>query len=68
MSKQHERQQCVDVVPVEKVSEPVRGFVSAPTGEQLKPTEREAFLLETLLRWGETSEKSRIVLGQPLSS
>jgi len=43
-----------------------KGFVSAPTGNDLKPTEREAFLLETLWNWHETSAKSAIILGQPL--
>jgi hypothetical protein len=43
-----------------------KGFVSAPSGNDLKPTEREAFLLETLWNWHETSAKSAIILGQPL--
>lgn len=45
-----------------------RGFVSAPSADELKPTETEVFLLDTLWKWQETSEKSRIVLGQPLNS
>ena len=45
-----------------------RGFVSAPTTHDLKPTEREVFLLDILWKWQETSANSRIVLGQPLDS
>jgi hypothetical protein len=44
-----------------------KGFVSAPSPSDLKPTEREAFLLETLWKWHEASAKSAIILGQPLS-
>lgn len=43
-----------------------RGFVSAPTVDQLRPTEREEFLLNALWNWQEASAKSQIVLGQPL--
>jgi hypothetical protein len=54
------------------VSEPPlesdKGFVTAPTLEQLRPTPREASLLETLWSWQEQSAKSRVVLGQPLKS
>ena len=49
-------------------AEPPRGFTTAPTPEQLLPTEREAFLLDTLSKWQETSAQSRIVLGEPLAS
>lgn len=45
-----------------------RGFVTAPTLEQLRPTPREVSLLETLWSWQEQSAKSRVVLGQPLKS
>ncbi|HXT39017.1 MAG TPA: hypothetical protein VN887_03245 [Candidatus Angelobacter sp.] len=48
--------------------ESARGFISAPTLEELKPTAREVSLLETLWNWQEKSAKSRIVLGQPLRS
>lgn len=53
---------------VMKPGEPIRGFTSAPTPDQLKPTAREVSLLETLWTWQEKSAKSRIVLGQPLRS
>lgn len=43
-----------------------RGFLSAPVPGDLKPTEREAFLLETIRRWHETSAESAAVLAQPL--
>lgn len=45
-----------------------KGFVTAPTLEQLRPTPREVSLLETLWSWQEQSAKSRVVLGQPLKS
>jgi len=63
-------QKAPDASPAgEKSSEgSVRGFVSAPTTNDLKPTEREVFLLDILWKWQETSAKSRIVLGQPLDS
>lgn len=48
--------------------ESTRGFVTAPTMDQLKPTAREVSLLETLWSWQEQSAKSRVVLGQPLKS
>lgn len=51
----------------ENTAESDRGFVTAPTADQLKPTERETFLLEELCKWQESSAKSRIVLGQPLT-
>jgi hypothetical protein len=44
----------------------VKGFTSAPAADQLKPTEREVFLLETLWTWRQTSARSTTVLGQPL--
>ncbi len=47
------------------VSESPRGFVTAPTLDQLKPTERERHLLKVLWDWQEQSAKSQIVLGQP---
>lgn len=42
------------------------GFKSGPSGIDLKPTEREAAKLQELSDWHESSEKSNIVLGQPL--
>lgn len=38
------------------------------TGLELRPTERETYLLETLYDWRESSPKTAIVLGQPLRS
>ena len=52
-------------VPQPAPQEPARGFVSAPTLDQLKPTPRETELLATLWNWQEESAKSCIVLGQP---
>lgn len=43
-----------------------RGFISAPTREQLLPTPRESALLEQLWRWHEQSAKSQIMMGVPL--
>jgi hypothetical protein len=48
------------------LKESARGFVTAPSLEELKATPREADLLQTLWSWQEQSAKSRIVLGQPL--
>jgi hypothetical protein len=67
MRKEAEKPQ--DLPPAAaQTGEPIRGFISAPTPEQLKPTAREVSLLETLWSWQEKSAKSRIVLGQPLRS
>jgi hypothetical protein len=65
MSKKRDTSQAVKPATPQ---ESARGFVSAPTLEQLKPTAREVSLLETLWSWQEKSAKSRIVLGQPLRS
>src|SRR5258707_10037530 len=46
--------------------QPPKGFVTAPTLHQLRPTPREVSLLETLWSWQEQSARSRTVLGQPL--
>jgi hypothetical protein len=45
-----------------------KGFVSTPSPDEVKPTEREIFLLQTLCQWQENSARSRIVLGQPIAS
>ena len=74
MGKEHEMAEGQDVPRAEKPgvegqpAESTRGFTSAPTADELKPTDREVFLLNTLLQWQETSAKSRIVLGQPLNA
>jgi hypothetical protein len=52
----------------EEPREGIRGFTSAPTADQLKPNDREVFLLRTLWDWQETSSRTHIVLGEPLSS
>lgn len=38
--------------------EPDRGFISAPTLKDLKPTPREVALLEELWDWQERSERT----------
>ncbi len=43
-----------------------RGFISVPAGAELRPNDREAFLLETLWEWREMSARTGIVLGEPL--
>ena len=67
MAERQERPHAGEPVVEESAAGSDRGFVSAPTADELKPTEREVFLLDTLWKWQETSAKSRIVLGQPLN-
>lgn len=67
MAERQNTQRVEELVAKGQPAESDRGFTSAPTAEQLKPNEREVFLLNTLVRWQETSAKSRIVLGQPLN-
>ncbi len=43
-----------------------KGFTSAPTLEQLKPTPRELARMDELIAWQERSAKSTIVLGVPM--
>ena len=43
-----------------------RGFISAPSGDAIKPTEQEVALLENMWRWKERSAQSSVVLGEPL--
>lgn len=47
------------------MSESHRGFITAPTLEQLQPTEREKNLLKVLWDWQEQSKHSQLVLGKP---
>jgi hypothetical protein len=68
MSGKLDRSQSGKSALNESRGEPARGFSSAPSAEQLRPTERETFLLDTLLKWQESSARSQIVLGQPLNS
>ncbi len=49
----------------EMKSESPRGFITAPTLGQLKPTPREQHLLEVLWDWLEQSKRSPLILGQP---
>jgi hypothetical protein len=67
-NNQNKNQGQQSAAPQHAPQESARGFVSAPTLEELKPTPREAALLDTLWSWQEKSAKSRIVLGQPLKS
>jgi hypothetical protein len=46
-------------------NESPKGFITAPTLEQLQPTEREKHLLKVLWDWQEQGKKSQLVLGQP---
>ena len=43
----------------EQPKEPSRGFIIAPTPEQLRPTKREQHLLAVLWDWQEQSAKSQ---------
>ena len=52
----------------QKTQQQTQAFVATPSASDLKPTEREAFLLDTLWKWHEASAKSRTVLGEPLGS
>ena len=47
-------------------TESPKGFITAPTVDQLKPTLRESWLLEWLWKWQEQSAKSPLVIGRPL--
>lgn len=40
---------------------PPKGFISAPTPDQLKPTPHEQHLLECLWQWERSSAKSQTV-------
>lgn len=42
---------------------PPKGFVSVPTLEDLRLTDREIYLLKLLLQWQESSRHSCIMLG-----
>lgn len=44
-----------------------RGFVKAPSLEQLKPTPEERHLLGVLWDWLEHSKRSKLILGVPLN-
>lgn len=43
-----------------------KGFISAPTLEQLKMTPSEMARMDQLLEWQKRSEKSTIILGVPM--
>ena len=45
---------------------PRRGIIAGPAAADLKLTEQEVYLLETLNEWHEKSEKSAVVLARPL--
>lgn len=47
------------------MKESPKGFITAPTIDQLKPTTREKHLLKVLWDWLENSKESTVVLGQP---
>ena len=68
MSRAKKRMQLNEQTREKLPERAAEGFVSAPTAEQLKPTEREAVLLKTLWDWQESSARSPIVLGEPLCS
>lgn len=42
------------------------GFLSAPSAEDLRPTQREVSLMQELYEWQQGSAHSRWVLGEPL--
>jgi hypothetical protein len=46
----------------EHKEEKAKGFISAPTMKDLKPTEAEAHVLELLWQWQEMSARSPIQL------
>jgi hypothetical protein len=43
-------------------------FLSAPSAEELCPSERESQILGELFEWHQSSSNTRWVLGQPLPS
>jgi hypothetical protein len=42
-------------------------FISAPSGDDLRFKESEFVLFQKLVSWQSDSEKSKIILGKPLS-
>lgn len=48
------------------MSKPIKGFITAPTLEQLLPTNYEKSMLKVLIDWQEQSAKSQIILGVPM--
>lgn len=54
------------MTPAVNQREGKRGFITAPTLDDLKPTPQERYLLEMLWQWQEQSSKSPYRLGEPI--
>jgi hypothetical protein len=67
MAERQDRSPREQSVAQEAPVRSAKGFVSTPSSDEVKPTEREIFLLQTLGQWQENSARSRIVLGQPIA-